>query len=84
VVVHGRTFLGSVNMLSRAVDGELTLECCMAIDNVCHGREGHNTDFFFMYTCFFTDSHIRVPFYKFTMSVLCTLNMTPTELHPNF
>jgi len=35
-----------------------------------------------MYACLCTDSHIRIPFDKFTMGVLRTLNVTLTQLHP--
>jgi len=31
----------------------------------------------------FTDSNIRFPFDEFTMGVLRTLNVAPTQLHPN-
>jgi len=72
------TFTASVSMLSdRATDGELTLECCIATENVCHSREGHDTDFFFMYACFFTDSQVCIPFDEFKMGILHTLNVAP-------
>jgi len=32
----------------------------------------------------FTDSNIRLPFDDFTVGVLRTLNVAPTQLHPNF
>ena len=63
-------------------DGSLIVEQCLAIDNVCHGQEDHDSDFFFMYTCLFMDSHVHVPFDEFTIGVLCTLNVAPTQLHP--
>jgi len=62
---------------------ELFAEHCMPIDNVCHGREGHNNDFFYIYPCLFTDSHVCLPFDEFTIGVLRTLNVAPTQLHPN-
>lgn len=42
------------------------------------------SDFFYMYACFFTDSHVCLPFHEFTMGVLCTLNVALMQLHPNY
>ena len=53
----------------------VSIEKCSVIDNVCHGREGSESDFCYMYGCFFTDSHVRLPFKEFTMGVLCVLNV---------
>ena len=36
-----------------------------------------------MYTCFFSDLHVSLPFDKFTMGVLRALNVVPTQIHPN-
>jgi len=36
-----------------------------------------------MYPCLFTKSNVRVPFDEFTVGVFHTLNVTPTQLHPN-
>jgi len=78
------SFVSNVAMLFNcASKGDLTIERCIAIDNVCYGREGHRTYFFYMYACLFTDSHVRLPFDKFTMDVLRILNVAPTQLHPN-
>jgi len=49
---------------------ELFAERCTPIDNVCHGREGHGHDFFYIYPCMFIDSNIRLPFDEFIMGVL--------------
>ena len=38
---------------------------------------------FFMYTCFFRDLHVRLPFDDFTMKVLQSFSLAPTQLHPN-
>ena len=62
---------------------ELFAERCSPVDNVCHGREGHDHDFFYIYPCMFTDSIVRLPFDEFTMGVLRALNVAPTQLHPN-
>jgi len=65
------------------VSTELFAERCTPMDNVCHGREGHDHDFFYIYPCLFIDSHLRLSFDDFTMGVLRTLNVVPTQLHPN-
>ena len=62
---------------------ELFVERCTSIDSVCHGREGHDQDIFYIYPCMFTDSNFCLPFDEFTMGVLRTLNVVPTQLHPN-
>jgi len=62
---------------------EMYAERYMPIDNVCHGQEGHGHNFFYIYPCMFTNYVVRLPFDKFTMDVLCTLNVGPTQLHPN-
>jgi len=52
------TYVASVPIFVNGVfHGELSVERCVAIDNVSHNREGH-TNFFYMYTCLFTDSQI--------------------------
>jgi len=56
---------------------------CGIIDRVCQGRENASHDFFFVYNTFFVDLHITLPFDDFTMGVLRTLNVAPTQLHPN-
>lgn len=65
------------------LEGALTVEWCSTVDNVCHRREDHGADFFFMCAYLFTNSHVRVPFDEFTMGVLQTLNVAPTQLQPN-
>ena len=61
----------------RTEEGMVSIEKCSVIDCVCHGREGSESDFFFMYGCFFTDAHVRLPFDEFTMGVLRILNVAP-------
>ena len=39
--------------------------------------------FFYMYVCLFKDLHVRLPFDDFTMGVLQSLSLAPTQLHPN-
>lgn len=60
----------------------MAIEKCSVIDNICHGRERHDSNFLFMYGCFFLDCHVRLSFDKF-IGVLCVLNVTPTQLYPN-
>lgn len=49
----------SVTMLTKDIEeGIISLERCIAIDNVCHGREGHIYDSFYMYVCLFKDTHV--------------------------
>jgi len=62
---------------------ELFAERCTPVDNVCHGREGHDHDFFYIYPCLFTDSHVCLPLDDYTVDVLHILNVAPTQLHPN-
>jgi len=63
-------------------EGMVSIEKCSAIDAVCHGQERSESDFFYMYGCFFTDALVCLPFDKFTMGVLHILNIAPTQLHP--
>jgi len=53
------------------------------VDNACHGQEGYGGDFFYMYSVLLTHLHVAPPFDKFIMRDLCTLNVVPTQLHPN-
>jgi len=41
------------------------------------------SDFFSIYSFFFTDLHIHFPLDDFTMGVLCVLNVAPTQLYLN-
>jgi len=56
---------------------------CGVIDRVCHGRENAPVNFFFVYSTLFVDLHVTLPFDSFTMGVFRTLNVAPTQLHPN-
>jgi len=58
-------------------------DICGYTDCVCHGRDNAPHDFFFVYTTFFADLRVTLPFDDFTMVVLRILNMAPTQLHPN-
>jgi len=61
----------------------VSIEKCSVINCICYGREGSESDFFYMYGCFFTDAHVGLSFDEFTMDVLRILNVAPTQLHPN-
>jgi len=56
---------------------------CGPTERVCMGRSGDGPPFFYMYTCFFSDLHVSLPFDTFTMGVLRALNVAPTQVHPN-
>jgi len=56
---------------------------CGVDERVCMGRPGSSPPFFYMYTCFFVDLFVSLPFDEFTMDVLRTLNVAPTQVHPN-
>ena len=65
-------------MLSLDVEVDIiSTNRCYAIDNVCHGRESVESDFFYVYTCFITNLHIYFSLDDFTMDVLHMLNVTP-------
>lgn len=50
------SYATSVCMIVKCVmEGELTLEHFVAINNVCHDQKVYNTDFFYIYMCIFTD-----------------------------
>jgi len=56
---------------------------CGPTERVCMGRPGNGPPFFYMYTCFFSDLHVSLPFDTFMMGVLRSLNVAPTQVHPN-
>ena len=76
--------VASVPMVVPEVErGFVSTEKCSVNDRVCFGREDSEFDFFFMYSSFFTDVHVRLPLDEFTIGVLPILNVAPTQLHPN-
>jgi len=84
VVVYGfHLCCSSTHVHFRQTSSELFAERCTPIDNMCHGREGHSHDFFYIYPCMFIDSNIRLPFDEFTIGILGPLNVAPMQLHPN-
>jgi len=58
-------------------------DICGLTDRVCHGQESAPQIFFFVYSTFFADLHITLPFDDFIIGVLRILNVAPTQLHPN-
>jgi len=70
-------------MLTRDVkEGIVALERCIAIDNVCHGREGNKSKFFYKYSCKCLDAHVRLTFDELTLGVLRTLNCSSNSITP--
>jgi len=71
-------------MLKRDVEVDIiSLEQCIVTDNVSHGWKGASSKFLYVYNCLFSNTHVRLSFDEFTMSVLHTLNVASTQLHPN-
>ncbi|KOM52333.1 hypothetical protein LR48_Vigan09g099200 [Vigna angularis] len=59
------------------------LVACRENERVFHGRENATHDFFYCYASPFYDLYVRLPLTNFQMEVLRTLNVAPTQLHPN-
>ena len=79
-----KSWLASVYIFERGADPNTVLVGrTSGIDCVCHGREGAENDFFFMYAALFYKLHVRLPLDDFTMGVLRLLTVTPTQLHLN-
>jgi len=78
------SWLNCTPVISKGVSGDIvSLERVSAIDRVCHGHEGATKKFFYMYMCHFSQLYVRLPLDDFTMGVFHTLNVAPTQLHPN-
>jgi len=77
-------FRKKYDSLADIVDDRIvSVERARSGDSVCHGREGHSHDFFYMYSTLVSDLHVCLPFDDFTMGVLRVLNVAPNQLHPN-
>ncbi|KOM24678.1 hypothetical protein LR48_Vigan2420s000100 [Vigna angularis] len=59
------------------------LIACREDERVCYGRENASDEFFYCYAALFYDLYVRLPFTTFQMDVLRTLNVAPSQLHPN-
>jgi len=64
-------------------DDVFSLRRCMPSNIVFHGQGLLPANFFFIYVCVMKDSCVRIPFDDFCTDVLHTLNVAPTQLHPN-
>jgi len=62
--------------------GRVSLEWCVTIDIVCHNRKESCPSSLNMYNLF-SNAYARLSFDELTMSVLCILNVTHTQLHSN-
>jgi len=62
---------------------ELFAERCSPVHNVCHGREAHDHDFFYIFPCMFTNSVIRLPFDEFTMGVTSGISPFGRDVSPS-
>jgi len=72
-------FIASVPLVVPDVErGFVSMEKCLVSDRVCYCREEGESDYFFMYSAFFTDVHVRLHIDEFII-----LNVAPTQLHPN-
>ena len=77
-------FANVTSMLESSTDDDIVnIECRKRNENVCHGQKGIDEDFFYFYTCLFTNAHVKLPFDEMTMQVLRVLNVAPNQLHPN-
>lgn len=56
---------------------------CWGNDRVCHGKKNSKLDFFFVYSCLFTNMFMRIPFEDLNARVISELNVSPTQLHQN-
>lgn len=77
-------YASTVNIVSSASDADsILLTVCRLNERACHGREGHSTDFFYVYSTLFRDLGVHLPFTDFQSSMLRDFNVAPTQLHPN-
>ena len=75
-------FLGRYPVLkANARSSFLSVEPYLPTKNVCMSRFATSPSFFDMYSCLFSD--VSLPFDSFMMGVLRTLNVAPSQLHPN-
>ncbi|KOM52078.1 hypothetical protein LR48_Vigan09g073700 [Vigna angularis] len=84
---HRRPFkdlMGNISLVKAAEDAtHFKLAICQMTERVCHGRGRYPNDFFYVYATMFKDLKVLLPFSDFQMGVLRTLNVAPTQLHPN-
>ncbi|XP_057431507.1 uncharacterized protein LOC130724318 [Lotus japonicus] len=64
--------------------GKIIVEACRMSEPVCFNPPpGALKEYFYMYETFFSRLNIKLPFSDFECDVLRTLNVAPTQLHPN-
>ncbi|KOM53185.1 hypothetical protein LR48_Vigan09g184400 [Vigna angularis] len=79
-----RNLIPHVCLVKSADDARhFKLAICQRTERVCHGRGNYPSDFFYVYATMFKDLKVLLPFSDFQMGVLRTLNLAPTQLHPN-
>jgi len=64
-------------------DGILPIDYCQSTDTICIGQSISEDPFFFVYSYIFSDLHVVLPFDEFTMDILQSFNVAPSQLHPN-
>jgi len=78
------SFIGKYTILKPdASDGILAIDYCGTTDTICMGRSPLEGPFFFVYACLFSDLHVTLPLDDFTMGLLWTLYVAPSQLHPH-
>ena len=78
-----KVFLKQPVLKAEEYSSHFSILPCGAAERVCMGRPGFGPPFFYMYTCFFVDLFVSLPFDEFTMGVIQTFNVAPTQVHPN-
>jgi len=77
-------FLNKVAVLKAlAEDSLLSFGPYSLDDRVYREQSFIEPPFFFMYSCLFANLHVSLPFDMFMVSVLRSLNVAPSQLHPN-
>ena len=61
----------------------IAVNSCSPFEGICQNWENSPQDFFYIYTCLFTDLHITLPFDEFKIGVIRILNIAMTQFHPN-
>ncbi|KOM57469.1 hypothetical protein LR48_Vigan11g050200 [Vigna angularis] len=78
-----RNLISHICLVKTAADAKhFKLAICQRTERVYHGRGNYPSDFFYVYATMFKDLKVLLPFSDFQMSVLRTLNLAPTQLHP--
>ncbi|KOM37394.1 hypothetical protein LR48_Vigan03g077600 [Vigna angularis] len=79
-----RNLINHICLVKTTTDARhFKLAICQRTEHVCHDRGNYPSDFFYVYATMFKDLKVLLPFSDFQMGVLRTLNVAPTQLHPN-